>query len=382
MSWTHVFGRRWVIACLCAAALVVGGLVAAGTLHPGATRVTAFFSATKGLYPGDDVRILGVRVGTVDTITPQGTDVRVDFHVDRGTRVPADAAAVILAPTLVTARYVQLTPGYTGGPTMASGSVIPADRTAVPVEFDQTTQQLSRLAQSLGPTGANRDGALSRLLTVSANNLRGQGDNLHNTLVGLSQTMSLLSDKRDQIFGTVRNLQVFTSTLAASDQQIVEFGRRLADVSQLLDANRRQLGDALDQLDSATGNIDRFVRDNRGRLGETVDRLGDLSRVLAQQRPALEQILQIAPGTLSNLYNIYDPVGNSLTGAVGVANMQSPAEFVCSGLGSAASMSPQQAAQTCAKTIGPLLNLMKINYPPVGVNPVASDYPPARGGGR
>jgi hypothetical protein len=45
-------------------------------------------------------------------------------------------------------------------------------------------------------------------------------------------------------------------------------------------------------------------------------------------------------------------------------------------------MSPQQAAQTCAKTIGPLLNLMKINYPPVGVNPVASDYPPARGGGR
>jgi phospholipid/cholesterol/gamma-HCH transport system substrate-binding protein len=382
MSWTRVFAKRWVTVWLGMAALVLFAIVAVNTLHPGATRLTAYFTATKGLYPGDDVRILGVRVGAVDTITPQGTEVRIDFHLDHDDAVPADAQAVILAPTLVTARYIQLTPAYTGGPVMASGTVIPVDRTAVPVEFDQTTQQLSRLAQSLGPDGANRDGSLSRLLTVSANNLRGQGGNLHTTLTGLSQTMGILSDKRDQIFGTVRNLQVFTTALASSDQQIVEFGRRLADVSQLLDDNRHQLGQALDQLNSAAGNIDQFVKDNRGRLGESVDRLGDLTGVLAQQRPALEQILQIAPGTLSNLYNIYDPVGNSLTGAVGVANLQSPAELVCSGIGSAASMSPAQAAKTCVTTIGPLLNLLKINYPPVGVNPLSSDYPPAHGGGR
>ena len=60
---------------------------------------------------------------------------------------------MIVAPNLVAARYVQLTPAYeSSGPTMPDGAVIPVERTAVPVEWDEVKAQLTRLATELGPT--------------------------------------------------------------------------------------------------------------------------------------------------------------------------------------------------------------------------------------
>ena len=73
------------------------------------------------------------------------------LHVDHGIRVPADAKAVIVAQNLVSARYVQLTPAYESGPAMTDGAVIPIERTAVPVEWDEVKEQLTRLATELGP---------------------------------------------------------------------------------------------------------------------------------------------------------------------------------------------------------------------------------------
>ena len=99
--------------------------------------ITAYFSAATAIYPGDQVRVLGVEVGTIDTIEAQGTQTKVTMRISHATTVPADAQAVIVAPNLVAARYIQLTPAYTGsGPTLADGGVIPVERTAVPIEWD------------------------------------------------------------------------------------------------------------------------------------------------------------------------------------------------------------------------------------------------------
>ena len=98
------------------------------------THITAYFDNTNGVFVGDEVRILGVPVGAIEKIQPQPQRAAVSFWIDRKYRVPADARAVILAPQLVTARAIQLTPAYTGGPALADGAVIPQDRTAVPME--------------------------------------------------------------------------------------------------------------------------------------------------------------------------------------------------------------------------------------------------------
>src|SRR5262245_29439162 len=108
----------------------------------GETEMTAYFENSNGIYEGDDVLIVGVPVGKIDKIEPQPQRSKITFQVDNKYKVPANASAVIINPTLVAARAIQLTPAYTSGPVMNSGAVIPRERTAVPVEFDDLRKQL------------------------------------------------------------------------------------------------------------------------------------------------------------------------------------------------------------------------------------------------
>ena len=81
--------------------------------------LTAEFPRTVSIYQGSDVRVLGVPVGKIDSVTPSGTDVVVTMHYDADVKIPANAKAVIISPSIVGDRFVQLTPAYTGGPVLA-----------------------------------------------------------------------------------------------------------------------------------------------------------------------------------------------------------------------------------------------------------------------
>ena len=145
--------------------VLIGGVVtvvrtAAGV---GRTTVTGYFDNSNGTYPGDDVVILGVPVGKIEKIEPQPDRVKITFWYKDKYKVPANAKAVILSPSLVTPRTIQLTPAYTGGPTMADATVIPKERTAVPVEWDDFRQQLEKLTQTLQPTQPGGASTLGRL---------------------------------------------------------------------------------------------------------------------------------------------------------------------------------------------------------------------------
>src|ERR1700710_580593 len=90
-------------------------------------------------------------------------------------QVPANAKAVIITPTLVADRYVQLTPAYDSGKTMKSGADIPVKETGTPVELDRIYASLKTLSNALGPNGANRNGSLSDLLHAGSETLHGEG---------------------------------------------------------------------------------------------------------------------------------------------------------------------------------------------------------------
>jgi phospholipid/cholesterol/gamma-HCH transport system substrate-binding protein len=134
------------------------------TMGRNGTRITAYFDKTVGVYSGSEVKVLGIGVGKIDSVTPQGDRVRVEMTVEDGIEIPANVEAVVVAPSLVSDRYVQLTPAYESGPLMKSGTVIPLDRTATPVELDDLTASVNDLATALGPNGANKNGAVSNVL--------------------------------------------------------------------------------------------------------------------------------------------------------------------------------------------------------------------------
>jgi phospholipid/cholesterol/gamma-HCH transport system substrate-binding protein len=108
---------RFVLLAICVATLAIGSIVIVRQVYLAPQTFTAYFSSVTGLYPGDEVRIAGVKVGTVESISPHPDNASVVIEIDHGVRVPADAKAVIVAQNLVAARYVQLAPLYRSGHT-------------------------------------------------------------------------------------------------------------------------------------------------------------------------------------------------------------------------------------------------------------------------
>ena len=167
--------------------LIVLGFVVAATVSVfggDSTRtVVAHFPRAISVYEGSDVRVLGVPVGTVTRVEPTGTDVTVTMAYDDAVRLPADAKAVIIAPSVVGDRYVQLTPAYSGtGDVLTDGAELSVEDTSQPLELDQIYDSLDRLNVALGPRGANKTGALTDLLSVTADNFGGQGTTIRQTI--------------------------------------------------------------------------------------------------------------------------------------------------------------------------------------------------------
>jgi virulence factor Mce-like protein len=339
--------------------IVLGGvlavLVAAGvwwlTPRPGRT-ITAYLTSAVGVYPDNEVLILGVPVGRITTVVPQGRLVKVTMTIDNSVDVPAGASAVVIAPSLVAGRSIQLIPAYTGGPTMPDGGVIPVARTAVPLGVDDLTWAANDLATMLGPNGVNRSGALSDALDVAASNLRGNGQAINDTIGNVAALSETLAGSRKELFDTVRQLQSFVSTLAANDAQMRQFTSQLADVSNFLAGERGDLGAALRELSIALGEVATFVQDNRAVLRSNVDRLTEVTAVLVRQREALGRIIDTGPTALSNLNNGYNSSSGTLDTRLNIEELRAPPILlVCELLRRS---TPREVPATLARTCGAL----------------------------
>ena len=309
--------RRGRIIAITAVAAVIA-LVSAGLVltsgSPG-TRVTAYFTDTIGVYPGSTVRILGVSVGSIDSVQPEGQRVKVTMTINSGVPVPASADAVVVAASVVSDRYIQLTPPWTSGPQLADNAVIPASRTATPLEIDQLYSSLAKLANALGPNGVNAHGALSDAINTGAANLAGSNGKDFNTMINeLGQATRTLSGSRDDFFATINNLQQFTTTLNTDDSQVRLAQQQLAQVSGFLAGDRQDLAGSLHELAIALGQVQAFIENNRSLIKSNVTKLAGITKILVDERASLAQTIDVAPLAVDNVLNAYDPVHHSLDG--------------------------------------------------------------------
>lgn len=358
---------RGAAAALFACLLVVGTVIVitAGERF-GRIHVTARFSNTNGLFAGDQVRILGVPVGEIDSITPGPDYATVRFWFDEKFTVPADAEAAILSPGLVSARVIQLTPAYTSGPAMTDDALIPLERTAVPVEYDDLRVQLERLNESLQPTTPGGVSPVGAMINTSADNLRDQGANIRASLIELSQAMSALGDHSDDITGTVKNLSVLVSALGSSVEVLEQLNGNFAAVTGLLTRNPDATADMVRTLDTAVEDVDQFIADNGDALGAASDKLSSLSGMLHERLPEIKQTLHVLPNTLSNFANVYRPATSSNAGTFAITNFANPLQFICSGIQAASRLNYEQSAKLCAQYMAPIFKNRQYNFPPFG----------------
>ncbi|CAN5257938.1 MCE family protein [soil metagenome] len=371
---------RKAIVRLLGSALVL--LLAAGVIllvrqnYFGPTRITAYFTSATGIYPGDEVRVLGVKVGTITAIEPAGGQAKMTVDVDSGVSIPADAKAVIVAQSLIAARYVQLAPAYdTSGPKMQTGAVIPVERTAVPVEWDEVKTQLMRLATDLGPKGDVSDTSVSRFINSAADAMADNGDKLRQTLAELSGAGRILADGSGNIVEILKNLQTFISALRDSDEQIVQFQDHFATLTSVLNDDRPTLDAALTDLALAVGDVHRFIAGTRNQTSEQVQRLANVTENLVDHKIDLENILHAMPNAIANGYNIYNPDTGSMVGAFVLNNFADPVSFVCGMITAISDVTAAETGKLCAQYLGPALRLTNFNYLPIPTNPYLAKSP-------
>lgn len=356
-----------------AAALVVVLIAGVAVVSRSATdinrvHVVGYFANSNGIFVGDQVRILGVPVGKIDKIEPQPERVKISFWYDGKYRVPATAIAAILSPSLVTARAVQLTPAYTGGPQLRDEAVIPQERTAVPVEFDDLREQLQRLAQTLQPTEPGGVSTLGAFVNSAADNLRGQGVSIRETVIKLSQAFSALGDHSTDLFSTVKNLSILVSALQSSTDLMRQLNENLAAVTGLMSNSPNEIGNAISDVNAAVGDVQSFVADNRESLGTTSDKLASVTTALYQSLDDIKQTLHIAPNAVQNFLNAYQPAQGTLSGALAINNFANPISFVCGAIQAASRLGAEQSSKLCVQYLAPIIKNRQFNFPPLGEN--------------
>ena len=334
------------------------------------TTVVAYFSETLALYPGDKVQIMGVRVGSIDKIEPAGDRMRVTFYYSNKYKVPANATASILNPSLVASRTIQLSPPYTDGPVLKDGAMIPIERTQVPVEWDQLRDSINGILRQLGPTPEQPKGPFGELIESAADNLAGKGKKVHDTLNSLSEALTALNEGRGDFVSITRSLAQFISALYQNDRQFVALNDNLAEFTDWFTKSDHDVADTVQRVDDVLTLARKFVSDNRSVLAHDVNNLADATTTILQPEPreGLETALHVLPTYAGNFNNLYHPLQGSLAGVITFANFANPMQFVCSAIQAGSRLGYQDSAELCAQYLAPVLDAIKFNYVPAGTS--------------
>jgi virulence factor Mce-like protein len=292
--------------------------------------VTAHFPRAVSVYKGTDVRILGVNVGHVTAVIPEGNSVRVEMEYDADFKLPKDAKAMIVTPTLVSDRFVQLTPVYTDGPVMANDADIALPDSAVPVELDRIYASIRDLSEALGPNGVNKDGTLNHLLEAGAKALDGQGGRGNEMIRQLSAAAATFGKGAGPLFDTVTELATFTNTLATNDKLVRAFVQDLAGVSSSLVSERVEIQKALAAVADSVGTVKTFVQTNRNALVTDLEKLTRVMKTINSERDSIDTALDVAPVAMNNLVLAYNTPSGTIGSRIGIqGNIWDADGFLC-----------------------------------------------------
>jgi phospholipid/cholesterol/gamma-HCH transport system substrate-binding protein len=251
---------------------------------------------------------------------------------------------------------------------LQSGAVIPLARTAVPVEFDDFRQQLQKLTEALQPTRPGGVSTLGAFVNTTADNLRGQGANIRDTITKLSAAFSALGDHSNDLFSTFKNLSILVSALHDSTDVLQQLNTNLAAVTDLLSNRPNELGNAVSALNDTVGDVQSFAADNRESLGTTSDKLASVTQALRASEDDIKQALHVAPNAFQNFLNIYNPAQAALTGVMALNNFSNPITFLCGAIQAASRLGADQSAKLCVQYLAPIIKNRQYNFLPIGQN--------------
>ena len=303
--WTQGrhLGRYVAIVVALVAALGAG---AAAIPFAGTYSVTVTFADTAGLFVGNDVGVLGVKVGEVKRITPAGAGVEVDLELDQDVTVPADAQALIVSRSVANDRYVELTPRYAGGPVLADGDLITSERTRTPADFDAILNALDRFSSGL----AGGDGtSVDRFLQAGSATLGANGQRAGAALADLAAALNEVNGHTDSAVTALHETDELTSAMVAHDALIELFIENVTATSELLAEQRTEFTATLRTTREAIDALARFTQANDKDLQAALTQVNAVLDLILAHTDDIEEFVEVLPLALQNVEQARAPGG-------------------------------------------------------------------------
>jgi phospholipid/cholesterol/gamma-HCH transport system substrate-binding protein len=282
-------------ALVTALATTVLGLTIANSQGGDKTTYSARFTDVNGLLVGDDVRIAGVAVGSVDKIEiVDRRQAQVDFSVDSTLAVPQSVTASVLYKNLIGQRFLSLAQGAGSG-RLEPGGTIPVAQTRPPLNLTTLFNGFKPLFQGLDPQQVNQ------LSNEIVSTLQGEGGTIDSLLASTASLTSTIAD-RDAVIGQViENLNSVLDTVNSHDDQLNQLVISLRQLVSGLAQDREPIGNAIASIGDLTETTGGFVAEAREPLKQDIAALGDLAGQLDQAEPTIEHLLQFAPYKLNKI---------------------------------------------------------------------------------
>lgn len=274
----------------------------AGGLNPfdDAIEVTAYFDSVAGLYESNDVAVLGMPVGRVLKVEPQGSRVKVTMSVDSDVPVPADVTAAIVNTSIVTTRHIELSPTYSGGERLQNDSVI--ENTKAPVEIGALFDSIDALVTALEGDRPGQ-GPVADLVNITAGIADGNGARLNAALHEFAAAAEVGSSNSTEIVEIIRTVQNLTAALVENYPKMEDFSSSITQVADMLGDQSVGLQASLADLNTTLANTTAFLRDNSGTIGGAMGRLAALAENLSDYSRQVVETIDVAPLLFQNLSN-------------------------------------------------------------------------------
>lgn len=261
---------------------------------------TAYFDSAAGLYEGNDVAVLGMPVGRITKLEPQGTRVKAELAVNSDIAIPKDATAAIVNTSIVTTRHIELTPAYTGGDRLPAGGTLA--HTASPVEIGTLFDTIDSLVENLkGTEGGERP--IADLVDITAGIADGNGERLREALTALEKAGSLGADNGNAIADIIKTISSLTSTLVANYPKMLAFSDSVTQVSEMLGESGPGLEATLANVNQTLENTAVFLEGNSGNISSSTARLAALAANLSDFSRELIDTIDMGPLLFQNLSN-------------------------------------------------------------------------------
>ncbi|HEX9336141.1 MAG TPA: MCE family protein, partial [Pseudonocardiaceae bacterium] len=257
----------------------------------GTTDYHAVFTDVTGLTTGDDVRIAGVLVGTVNQIgVVNRRYAEITFSVAANRPLPASVTATIKYRNLVGQRYVALDQG--AGPmnkNLPPGGTIGLDRTHPALDLTDLFNGFTPLFQALSPADVNQ--LSNEIIQV----LQGEGTTVDSLVTHTASLTTTLAD-RDQVIGaTIDNLNSVLNTVNSRGGELSDMVTTLRQLVSGLAADRQPIGNAINALSDLTTSTAGLLQVGRAPLQADIASLGQVATTLANNSDTIATFLHNLP---------------------------------------------------------------------------------------